>query len=122
MLHRVLKRVAVVVALGFVTAGPTQAEITARPIPIDDFARVPNIQSVSLSAEGDMIVAMFGAPSTLENDEAMAIAAAIAKSAWFFTAVDNAASFPDACLARTTSVSTYSATGLRADSVSRSIC
>lgn len=62
-----------VAAMGLgLAALPASAEITAQPIPIDSFARVPNIQSVSLSAEGDMIVAITAAPGSNNEETALA--------------------------------------------------
>ena len=52
---RLARFAASLAALCFLAA-PATAEITAQPVPIDDFARVPSIQSVSLSAEGDLVV------------------------------------------------------------------
>ena len=48
------------------------ADVTAQPIAIDDFARVPNIQSVSLSTEGDLVVAVIAAPGSNNEDTALA--------------------------------------------------
>lgn len=53
-------------------AAPSAAEITARPIPADAFAQVPNIQSVSMSEEGDLIVALVADPNS--NNEHTALA------------------------------------------------
>lgn len=51
---------------------PAHAEITARPIAAEDFARTPNIQSVSISAEGDMIVAIIASPGSNNEETALA--------------------------------------------------
>lgn len=48
------------------------AQITARPIPADDFARLPNISSVSMSLEGDTIAAIVASPGS--NNEQTALA------------------------------------------------
>ena len=44
----------------------------AKPIPIDSFAKVPNIQSVSMSADGDNLVAIIAAPGSDNEDTALA--------------------------------------------------
>jgi fermentation-respiration switch protein FrsA (DUF1100 family) len=67
-----LAKLAAAAAALCLAAAPAGAEITARPIAIDDFARVPNIQSVSLSAEGDAIVAIIAAPGSNNSDTALA--------------------------------------------------
>lgn len=48
------------------------AEITARPIPAEAFARVPDIGSVSMSDEGDLIVAIIAAPGSDNQRTALA--------------------------------------------------
>lgn len=53
-------------------AAPAAAEIEARPIPIDLFAKVPNIASVSLSEEGDLVAAIVADPNS--DNEATALA------------------------------------------------
>lgn len=60
----------VVVALG--AALPAQADITAEPIPIEDFARVPNIQSVSLSPDGRALAAIIALPGSDNQETALA--------------------------------------------------
>ena len=53
-------------------SAPAAAEIEARPIPANAFAMVPNIQSVSMSAEGDMIVALVADPNSDNERTALA--------------------------------------------------
>ncbi len=53
-------------------AAPAFAEIEARPIPADAFAMVPNIQSVSMSPEGDMLVALVADPDSDNERTALA--------------------------------------------------
>lgn len=67
-----LAKLAAAAAALCLAAAPAGAEVTARPIAIDDLARVPNIQSVSLSAEGDAIVAIIAAPGSNNQDTALA--------------------------------------------------
>lgn len=62
-----LKNIAIGAALSAGLATAALAEVTADPIPIDHFARVPNIASVSLSAEGDTLVAIIASPGS-ENE------------------------------------------------------
>lgn len=52
--------------------GGAAARVTAQPIPIDAFARVPNIQSVSMSAEGDLIAAIIATPGSNNEETALA--------------------------------------------------
>lgn len=68
---RLARFAASLAALCFLAA-PATAEITAQPVPIDDFARVPSIQSVSLSAEGDLVVAIIAAPGSNNEETALA--------------------------------------------------
>lgn len=58
--------------LGAVSAAPAMADVTADPIPIEDFARVPNIQSVSLSPDGATLAAIIAAPGSDNEDTALA--------------------------------------------------
>lgn len=58
------------VAAGFMA--PAAAEITADPIPPEAFAQVPNIQSVSLSSEGDIVVAVVASPGSDNERTALA--------------------------------------------------
>ncbi|MCR9266456.1 MAG: S9 family peptidase, partial [Alphaproteobacteria bacterium] len=58
------------VAAGFLA--PAGAEITADPISPDAFAQIPNIQSVSLSAEGDIVVAVVASPGSDNERTALA--------------------------------------------------
>src|SRR6056297_2800868 len=44
----------------------------ADPIPIESFAKVPNIQSVSMSADGQNLVAIIAAPGSDNEDTALA--------------------------------------------------
>lgn len=53
-------------------ASQATAQVRPQPVPIDDFARVPNIQSVSMSAEGDLIVAVIAAPGSNNEETALA--------------------------------------------------
>ncbi len=46
--------------------------LRAEPIPIDSFARVPEIQSVSMSADGKNLVAIVAAPGSDHEDTALA--------------------------------------------------
>lgn len=64
-------RFAVAIA-GLCLASQATAQTRAQPVPIDDFARVPNIQSVSMSAEGNLIVAVIAAPGSNNEETALA--------------------------------------------------
>ena len=61
-------------SLGAVFGAATlaQAQISTQPIPAEAFARAPNIQSVSLSDEGDLIVAIVAAPGSDNERTALA--------------------------------------------------
>ena len=59
-------------ALTAAMAMPALAEIRAEPVPIDHFARIPNIQSVSMSAEGDTIAAIIAMPGSDNEETALA--------------------------------------------------
>lgn len=48
------------------------AAFSAQPIPIDSFARLPDIQSVSMSADGKNLVALVAAPGSDNHDTALA--------------------------------------------------
>lgn len=48
----------------FGATSPAMAEIEARPIPAEAFARVPDIQSVSMSLEGDLVAAIVSDPNS----------------------------------------------------------
>ncbi len=60
----------VLVALG--VSLPASADVTAEPIPIEHFARVPNIQSVSLSPDGEALSAIIALPGSNNRDTALA--------------------------------------------------
>ncbi|MGD8384691.1 MAG: S9 family peptidase, partial [Lysobacterales bacterium] len=66
MKHQTLVRL-LLIALAF-AAGP----VVAKPIPIEDFARVPAIGSVSMSADGKQLVAIVAAPGSDYQDTALA--------------------------------------------------
>lgn len=66
-----LRTVSVLAAAIGLTA-PAAADIEARPIPIEAFAQVPNIASVSLSEEGDAVAAIIAEPGS--NNERTALA------------------------------------------------
>jgi len=51
-------------------SSPTLAQ--PEPIPAESFAKVPNIQSVSMSADGKMLVALIAAPGSGNEDTALA--------------------------------------------------
>jgi dipeptidyl aminopeptidase/acylaminoacyl peptidase len=53
-------------------AQPAFAEITAHPIAAEDFARIANISSVSLSPDGHMLVAIIAKPGSNNEDSALA--------------------------------------------------
>ncbi len=59
-----------VIFLGIASAA--NAELRVNPIPAEAFARVPNIQSVSMSTEGDMIVAIIASPGSDNQETALA--------------------------------------------------
>ena len=69
---RMIKRCLVSMAAMLGLASGASADITAEPIPVEAFARVPNIQSVSLSREGDLVVAIVAAPGSDNGDTALA--------------------------------------------------
>ena len=48
------------------------AAFSAQPIPIDSFARLPEMQSVSMSADGKNLVALVAAPGSGNKDTALA--------------------------------------------------
>jgi len=48
------------------------SEITAEPVSVEALARVPNIQSVSLSQEGDIVVAIIATPGSDNQDTSLA--------------------------------------------------
>lgn len=54
------------------TAWAMTAISYAEPIPIESFAKVPNIQSVSMSADGTTLVALIAAPGSDNQDTALA--------------------------------------------------
>lgn len=58
--------------LSAAAATAAMADVTADPIPIEDFARVPNIQSVSLSPDGNTLAAIIAAPGSDNEDTALA--------------------------------------------------
>ncbi len=66
MKHQTLVRL-LLIPLAF-AAGP----VVAKPIPIEDFARVPAIGSVSMSADGKQLVAIVAAPGSDYHDTALA--------------------------------------------------
>ena len=67
-----LKKAALSAALVMTTFAPAYGEVTAQPIPIDDFARIPNIQSISLSPEGSALSAIIALPGSNNEDTALA--------------------------------------------------
>jgi pimeloyl-ACP methyl ester carboxylesterase len=73
-----LKEISIVIrsALTFLAlgglAGAISTTAVANPIPIDSFAKVPNIQSVSMSADGENLVALIAAPGSNNEDTALA--------------------------------------------------
>lgn len=67
-----LKRIIFSLAISLGLASAAQAELRNHPIPASDFAREPNIQSVSMSAEGDLIVALVASPGTNNEETALA--------------------------------------------------
>ncbi len=67
-----LRKVALSAAMLFGVTAPSTAEITAEPIPIEHFARVPDIQSVSLSPDGTNLVAIVALPGSDNRDTALA--------------------------------------------------
>lgn len=50
----------------------TLAWAKPEPIPAESFAKIPNIQSVSMSADGQMLVALIAAPGSNNEDTALA--------------------------------------------------
>ena len=48
------------------------AAFSSQPIPIDSFARLPEIQSVSMSSDGKNLVALVAAPGSDDHDTALA--------------------------------------------------
>tara|TARA_R110000868_G_scaffold101630_5_gene279763 strand:+ start:44977 stop:47004 length:2028 start_codon:yes stop_codon:yes gene_type:complete len=67
-----LKRTIVSLAISLGLASAAHAELRNHPIPANDFAREPNIQSVSMSAEGDLIVALVASPGSNNEETALA--------------------------------------------------
>jgi dienelactone hydrolase len=61
---------ALTVAIGF--AAPAMAQMEARPIPAEAFAMVPNIASVSMSEEGDLVAAIIAEPGSDNQRTALA--------------------------------------------------
>lgn len=59
-------------ALGALAVSAAHADVTAEPIPIESFAKVPNIQSVSLSPDGETLAAIIAAPGSDNEDTALA--------------------------------------------------
>ncbi|KAA5805091.1 S9 family peptidase [Alkalicaulis satelles] len=58
--------------LAAAVSGLMAGAASAQPISVDDIARVPNIQSVSLSADGRTLAAIIAAPGTNNEDTALA--------------------------------------------------
>ena len=52
--------------------GLLAAAAGAQPISVEDIARVPNIQSASLSADGSTLAAIIAAPGSNNEDTALA--------------------------------------------------
>ena len=67
-----LKRTLISLALILGVASAANAEMRVNPIPAEAFARVPNIQSVSMSTEGDLIAAIIASPGTDNQETALA--------------------------------------------------
>lgn len=67
-----LKQTLLAMAMATGIVAQSSAEITAEPIPADAIARIPNIQSVSLSAEGDIAVAIVASPGSDNERTALA--------------------------------------------------
>lgn len=67
-----LKRTMISLAIGLGIASAANAEMRVNPIPADAFARVPNIASVSMSTEGDMISALISSPGSDNQETAIA--------------------------------------------------
>ncbi|WP_417467393.1 alpha/beta hydrolase family protein [Maricaulis sp.] len=67
-----LKRTLISLAISLGLASAAQAELRINPIPANDLAREPNIQSVSMSAEGDLIVALIASPGSNNEETALA--------------------------------------------------
>jgi hypothetical protein len=68
-LTRLLSYLCVVATIAL---APALAEAKPEPIPAESFAKVPNIQSVSMSADGKMLVALIAAPGSDNEDTALA--------------------------------------------------
>jgi dipeptidyl aminopeptidase/acylaminoacyl peptidase len=66
------KNTLLAVAMATGIAAQAGAEITADPIPADSIARISNIDSVSLSSEGDIVVAVVAAPGSDNEETALA--------------------------------------------------
>lgn len=60
-------RLSLLLLIGFFAA-----PLCADPIPADHFAKVPEIQSVSMSADGKMLVALIASPGSNNEDTALA--------------------------------------------------
>lgn len=58
--------------LGAFSTASAFAEVTAEPIPIEAFAQVPNIQSVSLSPDGSTLAAIIATPGSDNQETALA--------------------------------------------------
>ncbi|MCC5996780.1 MAG: S9 family peptidase [Oceanicaulis sp.] len=67
--HLTALAASVAVSAGIVCAGAASA---AQPVEIDAFARVPNIQSISMSADGQSLAAIVAAPGSNNTDTALA--------------------------------------------------
>lgn len=67
-----LKSVLAAGLVGLLAAAPVSADVTAEPIPIEHFALVPNIQSVSMSPDGATLSAIIAAPGSNNEDTALA--------------------------------------------------
>lgn len=65
----VVTRTALVAALALAAS---QAMASPAPLPVEDFARVPSIQSVSMSPDGKQLVAIIAAPGSSNGDTALA--------------------------------------------------
>ncbi|QNR98523.1 S9 family peptidase [Stenotrophomonas sp. 169] len=57
-------------ALSLLAASVSQA--MAAPLPVDDFSKIPAIQSVTMSADGKQLVAIISAPGSNNGDTALA--------------------------------------------------
>lgn len=65
-------RFASILALAAAAGGALAAETARTPIPIEALARMPNIQSMSMSADGRHLVALLGKPGAEEFDTSLA--------------------------------------------------